>query len=157
SVKPAAKKPAAKKPAAKKPAKATKAAPANGAPHDAPAVDAPVKTSGGKGNFDLVVVESPAKAKTITKYLGQNFRVLASYGHGRDLDTHKKKGEAIAGVDIAGGWKLRYTVDDGSKDEAKGGKRFRSAKQILDEIGREAAKANRVYLASDPDREGESI
>ena len=103
------------------------------------------------------MVESPAKAKTINKYLGPNYRVLASYGHVRDLDTHKKKGEAVAGIDITNGWKLRYTVDDGSKDQAKGGKRFRSAKEILAEIGREAAKANRVYLASDPDREGESI
>jgi len=103
------------------------------------------------------VVESPAKAKTINNYLGPNFRVLASYGHVRDLDTHKKKGEPVAGIDIANGWKLRYTVDDGSGDEGKGGKRFRSAKQILDEIGRAAAQANRVYLASDPDREGESI
>lgn len=118
---------------------------------------APAPSGGTKGGFDLVVVESPAKAKTINKYLGPNFRVLASYGHVRDLDTKKKKGEDIAGIDITNGWKLRYTVDDGSKDQAKGGKRFRSAKEILAEIGREANRANNVYLASDPDREGESI
>ncbi len=145
--------PTPKKPAASKKPRATKKAPAA----DAPGSPEPSAPSGPRGNFDLVVVESPAKAKTINKYLGPNFRVLASYGHVRDLDTKKKKGEDIAGIDIANGWKLRYTVDDGSKAEAKGGRRFRSAKEILAEIGREAAKANNVYLASDPDREGESI
>jgi DNA topoisomerase I len=148
---PAAPKKAAPKKAAPKKVTA-KAPPANGAPDEAPA-----RSSGGSGAFNLVVVESPAKAKTINKYLGTGYRVLASYGHVRDLDTSKKKGDTVNGIDIPGGWKLRYTVDDGSKDEAKGGKRFRSAKQILDEIGREAAKATHVYLASDPDREGESI
>ncbi len=151
------KKPTSDKPAAPKKPRAKKAD-LKAAVADTP--DAPARVaapSGPRGNFDLVVVESPAKAKTINKYLGPNFRVLASYGHVRDLDTKKKKGEEIAGIDIANGWKLRYTVDDGSKDAAKGGRRFRSAKDILGEIGREAAKANNVYLASDPDREGESI
>ena len=73
----------------------------------------------GGGAFDLVVVESPAKAKTINKYLGPSYRVLASYGHVRDLDTRKKKGEEVAGIDIADGWKLRYVVDDGSEDEGR--------------------------------------
>ncbi len=108
-------------------------------------------------SFDLVVVESPAKAKTINKYLGPNYRVLASYGHVRDLDTSKKKGEAVAGIDIPGGWKLRYVVDDGSGEESRGRGKRRSPKDILAEIGREARRANRVLLASDPDREGESI
>ena len=143
--------PTAKKPAAPKKPRATKKAPVADAP------GSPEPSVGPRGNYDLVVVESPAKAKTINKYLGPNFRVLASYGHVRDLDTKKKKGEDIAGIDIANGWKLRYTVDDGSKDKAKGGKRFRSAKEILAEIGREASRAKNVYLASDPDREGESI
>lgn len=151
---PTPKKTAASDAAPKKP-RATKKAPAKAA---APEGDAPVAApaGGAKGGFDLVVVESPAKAKTINKYLGPNFRVLASYGHVRDLDTKKKKGEDIAGIDIANGWKLRYTVDDGSKAEG-GRKRFRTAKEILGEIGREASRANNVYLASDPDREGESI
>ncbi len=144
----APKKAAPRKAAAKKADETAGAAPAGAAP--------PAPPAAGKGNFDLIVVESPAKAKTINKYLGPNFRVLASYGHVRDLDTHKKKGDTVSGIDIANGWKLRYVVDDGSGDEGKG-KRFRSAKQILDEIGREAARANRVLLASDPDREGESI
>ena len=151
------KKPAGDKPAAPKKAAAPRKAAAKKAPvADAAGADIPDYTVP-RGNYDLVVVESPAKAKTINKYLGPNFRVLASYGHVRDLDTHKKKGEAVAGIDITNGWKLRYTVDDGSKDEPRGGRKFRSAKDILAEIGREAARANKVYLASDPDREGESI
>jgi DNA topoisomerase-1 len=142
------KKAAPKKPAPKK--TATKAAPPDGAPDEAP------RPAGTGGGYDLVVVESPAKAKTINKYLGSNFRVLASYGHVRDLDTSKKKGDTVSGIDITGGWKLRYVVDDGSDEDNRGRKR-RSPKDILAEIGREAAKANTVYLASDPDREGESI
>jgi DNA topoisomerase-1 len=108
------------------------------------------------GTYDLVIVESPAKAKTINKYLGSNYRVLASYGHVRDLDTRKRKGDDVAGIDISNGWKLRYVVDSGDADAPKGRKR-RSPAEILAEIGREAKKANRVLLASDPDREGESI
>ncbi|MCI0700671.1 MAG: type I DNA topoisomerase [Planctomycetia bacterium] len=149
------KKSAPKKSEPKKSAAKKAAAQANGAPSDAEPKPSATKSSG-RGNFDLIVVESPSKAKTINKYLGSNYRVLASYGHVRDLDTSKKKGDTVSGIDIPGGWKLRYVVDDGSKDEARG-KRFRSAKDILAEIGREAAKATNVYLASDPDREGESI
>ena len=51
----------------------------------------------------LVIVESPAKAKTINKYLGSNYRVLASYGHVRDLPRRRKKGEQVAGVNIDAG------------------------------------------------------
>ena len=109
----------------------------------------------GGRTFDLLIVESPAKAKTINKYLGPNFRVLASYGHVRDLAKRKLKGEEVAGIRIADGWKLRYVVDEDG-DEA-GGRRRRTAKDILHELGREAARANRVLLASDPDREGEAI
>ena len=111
---------------------------------------------GSRGNFDLLIVESPAKAKTINKYLGPNFRVLASYGHVRDLSTRKQKGEEVAGIRIADGWKLRYAVDEKADDDAKG-RRRRTARDILSEIKREADHANRVLLASDPDREGESI
>jgi DNA topoisomerase-1 len=153
------KKPAADTPAAPKktPARRKAAAKpsANGTAADAaPAADAPVT---GKGNYDLVVVESPAKAKTINKYLGSGYQVLASYGHVRDLPTRKEKGEEVAGVRIADGWKLRYVVDDGSEDDGPKGRRRKSPATILAEIKRAANGANRVLLASDPDREGEAI
>ncbi|HET6574304.1 MAG TPA: type I DNA topoisomerase [Fimbriiglobus sp.] len=110
----------------------------------------------GSGNYDLVVVESPAKAKTINKYLGPRFKVLASYGHVRDLATGRKQaGEEVSGIKIGEGWKLRYLVDAGTK--AKNRKGRRTQRDILDELKAAAAKANRVLLASDPDREGESI
>lgn len=148
-----------KKPAAKAAAKAAskpKKAPARKKPaapvENGDAAPAPA------GEFDLVVVESPTKAKTINKYLGSGYRVLASYGHVRDLDTHKKKGDTVAGIDINNGWKMRYVVDDGSEDEGPRGRgKRKTPAQILDEIRREAERANRVLLASDPDREGESI
>jgi DNA topoisomerase-1 len=135
-----------KKPAAKKPAvtAVTKAAPR--------------RTTGGGGGYDLVIVESPAKAKTINKYLGPTFRVLASYGHVRDLPRRRRPGEVIAGIDIKG-WVPTYVVED-KDDKSKGGKggfRRKTPKQILAELKKEAAKAEHVYLASDPDREGEAI
>jgi DNA topoisomerase-1 len=112
--------------------------------------------SAGRG-YDLVIVESPAKAKTINKYLGSGFKVLASYGHVRDLATTKdrKTGEEVAGIRIADGWKLRYLVDAGARSKKRKGRR--SQQDILNELGTAAEKANRVLLASDPDREGESI
>src|SRR5262249_39059158 len=121
-----------------------------------PAPSAPPENgdAGGRGKHDLIIVESPKKAQTISKYLGSNYRVLASYGHVRDLPTRKKQGEQVAGVDISGGWKATYAVV-----EREGGQRAgrRTAKEILAELKREAGKANRVYLATDPDREGEAI
>ena len=76
----------------------------------------------GSGNYDLLIVESPAKAKTINKYLGNRFRVLASYGHVRDLATGRKQpGEEISGIRIGDGWKLRYLVDAGAKAGKKKG------------------------------------
>ncbi|HVL12656.1 MAG TPA: type I DNA topoisomerase, partial [Gemmata sp.] len=140
---------AAKKPPARK--KAAKAA-ENGAP--APSADANAAPA---GKFDLVVVESPAKAKTINKYLGSGYHVLASYGHVRDLPTRKEKGEEVAGVSISKGWKLRYVVDNGDDAGGKGRSRRRTPAEILGEIRRAAGQANRVLLASDPDREGEAI
>ncbi|MBA4066578.1 MAG: type I DNA topoisomerase [Isosphaera sp.] len=155
------KKPAtADKPAAPKKAttrrKAAAAPSANGdaAPAAAPVADTPGSP---KGKYDLVVVESPAKAKTINKYLGGGYQVLASYGHVRDLPTRKEKGEEVAGVRIADGWKLRYVVDDGSEDDGPKGRRRKSPAAILAEIKKAANGANRVLLASDPDREGEAI
>jgi len=104
---------------------------------------------------DLVIVESPAKAKTINKYLGSEYKVLASYGHIRDLPKRKIKGERIAGVNIDQGWLTRYEVPN-DKGE-RGGRGFRTPKQILTELKQEANKARRVLLATDPDREGEAI
>jgi DNA topoisomerase I len=105
---------------------------------------------------NLVIVESPAKAKTIEKYLGPNFKVLASYGHVRDLPPKgKQKGEEIVGISIAAGWKPRYVVVD--RGDSGGSRKRRSAEDILAELKREADKSNTVYLATDPDREGESI
>ncbi len=113
--------------------------------------------SSGKGVQDLVIVESPAKAKTINKYLGANFKVLASYGHVRDLPRRRKPGEKVAGIDIEGGWLPTYVVVDRAEGNGKGASRRRTAKEILAELKREAAKSNNIYLATDPDREGEAI
>jgi DNA topoisomerase-1 len=110
----------------------------------------------GSRKHDLVIVESPTKARTINKYLGANFKVLASYGHVRDLPKRSRKGEMVAGVDIEAGWVPTYVVED--KDEGgRGAGRRRSAKDILAELKREAGKANHIFLATDPDREGEAI
>ncbi len=159
--KPAADKPAAPKAAPRKAPARKKAAAAT--PTDTPDFAASAPDSGPVGKYDLVVVESPTKAKTINKYLGSGYRVLASYGHVRDLPTRKEKGEEVAGVRIADGWKLRYVVENrddngkGGKGGGKGSSRRRTPADILAEIRREASKAERVLLASDPDREGESI
>src|SRR3569832_1561082 len=88
--------------------------------------------------MQLVIVESPAKAKTIEKYLGRDYRVLASYGHIRDLPP--KDGS----VDPDNGFAMEW--------ETYGDK----AKQ-LKAIADEAKKADRLILATDPDREGEAI
>jgi DNA topoisomerase-1 len=129
---------------------------------------APVTRSGGKARAtataaprgkNLVIVESPAKAKTIQKYLGSGFEVLASYGHVRDLPRRKRAGEDIAGVKIAEGWVPTYVVED--RDDKRGGGKAsfkrRSTRDILAELKRHAAKAGRIFLATDPDREGEAI
>ncbi len=89
--------------------------------------------------MDLVIVESPAKAKTIEKYLGSGVRVLASYGHVRDLPA--KDGS----VDPDDGFAMRWEVSDG-----------RSREQVK-AIVAAARSADRVILATDPDREGEAI
>ncbi|WP_392506239.1 type I DNA topoisomerase [Rickettsia sp. 2024-CO-Wats] len=86
----------------------------------------------------LVIVESPAKAKTINKYLGNEFKVIASFGHIRDLPS--KKGSVLPDENFA----MKYDISD------KAGK-------YVDAIVKDAKKADAVYLATDPDREGESI
>jgi DNA topoisomerase-1 len=88
--------------------------------------------------MNVVVVESPAKAKTINKYLGSDYKVLASYGHVRDLPA--KDGSVRPDEDFAMSWDV-----DG-----------KSAKRLA-EIAEAARKADRIILATDPDREGEAI
>ncbi|MDD5791136.1 MAG: type I DNA topoisomerase [Erysipelotrichaceae bacterium] len=90
---------------------------------------------------NLVIVESPSKSKTIEKYLGSDYRVVSSKGHIRDLAT---KGKGGLGVDIENGFKPTYEI---SKDK----------KQTVTELKKYAKKADYVYLATDPDREGEAI
>ncbi len=86
----------------------------------------------------LVIVESPAKARTINRYLGDDYTVIASMGHVRDLP---KKDLA---VDVENGFALTYaTIDD--------------KKKVVAEIKKAAKKADTIYLATDPDREGEAI
>jgi DNA topoisomerase-1 len=88
--------------------------------------------------MNLVIVESPAKAKTINKYLGPDYKVLASYGHVRDLPS--KDGSVLPDEDFAMNWEV----------DAKAAKR-------LSEIAEAAKGSSRVILATDPDREGEAI
>ena len=87
---------------------------------------------------DLVIVESPAKAKTIEKYLGGQYKVKASMGHLRDLPKSK------LGVDIERGFEPEYIPVKDKKD-------------LIAELKKDAKSAGTVYLATDPDREGEAI
>ncbi len=87
---------------------------------------------------DLVIVESPAKAKTIEKYLGSGYRVTASMGHLRDLPKSKM------GVDIEKGFEPQYIP-------------VRDKAELIQELKKQAKSAGTVYLATDPDREGEAI
>ncbi|MFH0822655.1 MAG: type I DNA topoisomerase [Pseudomonadota bacterium] len=109
----------------------------------------------------LVVVESPAKAKTIKKYLGSGFEVKASVGHVKDLPTHSagqesgSKGQrsgkggsqeagGVLGVDVENGFSPQYVVIPGKE-------------KIIKELREAAERAEKVFLATDPDREGEAI
>ena len=87
---------------------------------------------------DLVIVESPSKAKTIGKYLGPGYEVKASMGHVRDLPKSKMS------VDIEGGFIPNYQPIKGKED-------------VISDLKKAAKKSERVYLATDPDREGEAI
>lgn len=89
-------------------------------------------------NKTLVIVESPAKAKTIGKYLGRNYKVAASMGHVRDLPKSKM------GIDIDNDFEPTYIT-------------IRGKGEIIDKLKKEAKTADKVYLATDPDREGEAI
>lgn len=87
---------------------------------------------------DLVIVESPAKAKTIQKYLGPGYEVIASMGHIRDLPKSK------LGVDTDNDFKPQYTDMKGKED-------------VIKDLKKHAKKCDKIYLATDPDREGEAI
>src|ERR1700682_3095772 len=86
----------------------------------------------------LVIVESPAKAKTINKYLGKNYLVKASLGHIKDLPKRD------LAVDVEHGFEPRYEVIEGKK-------------KLIQELKGAAKKVDQIYLAADPDREGEAI
>ncbi len=89
----------------------------------------------------LVIVESPAKSKTIEKYLGSEYKVVSSKGHIRDLST---KGKFGLGIDVEQNFKPDYVAIKGKSSTIK-------------ELKKDVKEADRVYLASDPDREGEAI
>ena len=87
---------------------------------------------------NLIIVESPAKVKTIKKFLGSNYDVEASGGHVRDLPKSKM------GIDIENGFAPNYITIRGKGD-------------LVSDLRKKAKKAKTVYLATDPDREGEAI
>ena len=87
---------------------------------------------------NLVIMESPSKANTVKSYLGSNYKVIASVGHVRDLP------KSTLGVDIENGFEAHYINIRGKGD-------------IIKEIKKEAKNANKIFLATDPDREGEAI
>lgn len=87
---------------------------------------------------NLVIVESPAKAKTIKKYLGKDYDVIASMGHVRDLPN------ARLSVDIKNNYEPKYSIIKGKE-------------ALVKDIKRQAANAEKIFLATDPDREGEAI
>lgn len=86
----------------------------------------------------LVIVESPAKVKTIKKFLGANYEVMASQGHVRDLPKSQ------LGIDVEHDYEPKYITIRGKGD-------------LLASLRKEVKKAEKIYLATDPDREGEAI
>ncbi len=88
--------------------------------------------------MDIVIVESPAKAKTINKYLGSQYKVVASFGHVRDLPA--KDGSVLPDQDFS----MKWDIDS-------------AATKRLNEIAKAVKEADSLILATDPDREGEAI
>ena len=86
----------------------------------------------------LIIVESPAKAKTLSKYLGKNYKIEASMGHIKDLPKSQ------LGIDVESGFTPKYIT-------------IRGKGPLLNKLKKEAAKAEKILLATDPDREGEAI
>lgn len=105
--------------------------------------EGPSRNSDGK---QLVIVESPAKAKTINKYLGSDYVVLASVGHVRDLPEKSPKGNKspVPGVDLDNDFRPSYTILSGKE-------------KTITELKRAAKKAREIWFATDLDREGEAI
>ena len=91
-----------------------------------------------KRKHNLVIVESPAKVKTIKKFLGSNYEVAASYGHVRDLPKSRM------GIDVDNDYQPKYIT-------------IRGKGELLADLRKKVKKADRIYLATDPDREGEAI
>ena len=91
--------------------------------------------------MNLVIVESPAKSKTIEKYLGKDYKVVSSVGHIRDLATTGKFG---LGVDVENGFKPNYVPMAGKK-------------KVISDLKKLVKDSDKIYLATDPDREGEAI
>src|SRR4030095_8567361 len=86
----------------------------------------------------LVIVESPSKAKTINKYLGRNYKVVASVGHIKNLPKSK------ISVDFENDYELTYEVIPGKE-------------KVIDEMKELSKDAEKIFIATDPDREGEAI
>ena len=96
---------------------------------------------GANSVMKLIIVESPTKSETIGRYLGSDYKVLASEGHIRDLST---KGKGGLGIDVDAGFKPDWEITPRKKD-------------IIDKLKKAAKESETVYLATDPDREGEAI
>ena len=90
---------------------------------------------------NLMIVESPSKGKTIAKYLGKDFRLMSSQGHVRDIEG---VGKNSMGIDFSNAYTPNYVID-------------KEKMHLVDSLRKEALKADKVWLASDPDREGEAI
>src|SRR5579862_9877145 len=104
----------------------------------APIKDTPESSNGSERGTSLIIVESPAKAKTIGKYLGRGYRVKATVGHVRDLPEKK------LGIDVDNGFEPEYVTIEGKE-------------KTLAELKSAADESSEIFLATDPDREGEAI
>src|SRR5579862_2330776 len=104
----------------------------------APVDDTPESTTGSERGTSLIIVESPAKAKTIGKYLGRGYRVKATVGHVRDLPEKK------LGIDVDNDFEPEYVTIQGKE-------------KTLAELKSAADESSEIFLATDPDREGEAI
>lgn len=87
---------------------------------------------------NLVIVESPAKAKTIKQYLGKSYKVMASFGHVRDLPKSQMS------IDLENNFEPKYIT-------------IRGKGELLSKLKKAAKESKKIYLATDPDREGEAI